>query len=254
MVHLMNVWNYITEKLKDGGRLHMTLLDPDKQLPEVAGDIARSAEEAGSDVIMVGGSTGLTQEKLDQTVMNIKENCKLPVILFPTTASFLSRHADAIYFMSLLNSKSLKFIVGEHKKGAPIIKKLGLEPIPMGYVVVEPGMKVGEVGIAELLKRDNIEDAKAYALAAEYLGMKLVYFEAGSGAPEPVPAEMIKAVKSYVNIPVVVGGGIRTVEKASVTAGAGADILVTGTIVEETADILPTLSGLITAIKGSTKK
>jgi phosphoglycerol geranylgeranyltransferase len=245
----MQVWDYISERLKSGRKLHMTLLDPDKQEPSKAALMAKAAEDSGSDAVMVGGSTAIDQASLDTTVKNIKGSCSLPVILFPTCASCLSKYADAIYFMSMLNSKSLRYVVGEHKIGAPIIKSMGLEPIPMGYIVVEPGMKVGEVGEAELLKRTAHEDAKAYAIATEYLGMKLVYFEAGSGAPEPVPTDMVKSICEAVNIPVVIGGGIRTVESAGSIAEAGADIIVTGTLVEETSDIQPILSEVITAIK-----
>ncbi|UCH89621.1 MAG: geranylgeranylglyceryl/heptaprenylglyceryl phosphate synthase [Thermoplasmata archaeon] len=246
----MRVWNYIEEKLKQNKKMHMTLLDPDKQPPEKAGEMAKASAQAGTDAIMVGGSTGLNQANLDSTVQRIKSSSELPVILFPTAANFLCRYADAIYFMSMLNSRNLKYVVGEHKKGAPVIKSLGLEPISMGYIVVEPGMKVGEVGEADLLSRDAFDDAAAYALAAQYLGMRLVYFEAGSGAPEPVPVEMVKKIKSAIDIPLVIGGGIRTVDDAGAIADAGADIVVTGTIVEETGDIQPTLSALITAIKG----
>lgn len=249
----MAVWEYILEKLQSQNKMHMTLLDPDKQPPDVAAEMAAASEQAGTDAIMVGGSTALDQEDLDKTVSCIKGATKIPVILFPTTAKCLSSQADAIYFMSMLNSKNLKYVVGEQKIGAPIIKQIGLEPIPMGYVIVEPGMKVGEIGEAEPLPRNAVEDAKAFALLAEFFGMKLVYFEAGSGAPEPVPVEMVRAVKSAVNIPVIVGGGIRSKESALALAEAGADVVVTGTLVEETGDIKPTLEALISAVKGVTK-
>lgn len=249
----MKVWDYINSKLESGNTLHMTLLDPDKQTPEVAAVMACEAAAAGSDAVMVGGSTALCQETLDETIKGIKGRCELPVILFPTTASCLSRFADAIYFMSMLNSRSLNFVIGEHKRAAPVIRKLGLEPIPMGYIVIKPGMKVAEVGEADAIPRNAIEDAAAYALAAEYLGMRLVYLEAGSGATEHVPIEMVKAVRSILNIPLVVGGGIRTAEAASAIAGAGANIVVTGTLVEETKEIQPTLSNLISAIRDAKK-
>ena len=245
----MLVWDYISKKLRAGLTLHMTLLDPDKQSPAEAGEMACAAAEAGSDAIMVGGSTALCQETLDETIRSIKDRCDIPVIIFPTAASCLSRFADAIYFMSMLNSKSLDFLIGEHKKGAVVIRELGLEPISMGYVVVEPGMKVAEVGKADLVGRNAYDDARAYALVAEYFGMKLVYLEAGSGAPEHVTPEMVSAVSSTVSIPVVVGGGIRTPEAAAALTAAGADVIVTGTLVEETGDIRPTLTRLISAIR-----
>src|SRR5213078_3193495 len=174
------------------GPLHMTLLDPDKQTPT---DAASLSSEAAS-------------------------------------AANLSPHADALYFMSLLNSRDPRLIVGEQRLAAPIVRAWGLEAIPMAYLVVEPGMRAGEVGDADLISRKNPTVAVQYALAAQMLGMKLVYLEAGSGAPEPVPDRVIRAVRDAIDIPVVVGGGIRTPEAAQVVTRAGADIVVTGTIVE----------------------
>jgi len=249
----MDVWNYLNHKLQTDKKLHMTLIDPDKQEPEVAGQMAEAATKAGSDAIMVGGSTAICCKDLDETVKNIKSSCELPVILFPTTASCISKYADAIYFMSMLNSRSINYLIGEHIRGAPIIKELGLQPIPMGYVVVEPGMKVGEVGDAKLLKRNALDEAVAYALVAEYFGMKLVYFEAGSGAPEHVPLEMISAVTASISIPVIIGGGIQSSEAAAAISRAGANIVVTGTIVEKTENITPTLRDIVTAIKFDAK-
>jgi len=226
----------------------MTLLDPEKQTPEEAGKLAAEAAQAGTDAIMVGGSTGVTQDKVDATVLAIKEAAKLPVILFPANAGNLSPHADALYFMSLLNSRDPRLIVGEQRLAAPIVRAWGLETIPMAYLVVEPGMRAGEVGDADLIGRKNPVVAVQYALAAQMLGMKLVYLEAGSGAPEPVPDRIVRAVKEAVDILVVVGGGIRTAEDAGKIARAGADIVVTGTVVE-VARNAGVLRGIVEAVK-----
>jgi phosphoglycerol geranylgeranyltransferase len=227
----LKVKQYIADNLKKH-KLHMTLIDPAKQPSEEAVEVASRAERSGTDAIMVGGSTGVTQKNLDETVDAIKRGCKLPVIYFPSGANAIARHADAIYFMSMLNSRNVKNVTGEHWRGAPIVRKLGIEPISMGYVIVEPGMKVGEVGEADLVRRDDIERAVGYAVATEMFGMDLLYLEAGSGAPEPVPVKMVRAVRQSIRIPVVVGGGINTEDKASEIASAGADIVVTGTLVE----------------------
>ncbi len=227
----MKVRDYIHETLEKH-KLHMTLIDPAKQTPEASGRIAAKACRAGTDAIMVGGSTGVTQANLDATVEQVKKNCRRPVIYFPSGANAIARNADAIYFMSLLNSRNVRNITGEHARGAPIIKKLGIEPISMGYVIVEPGMKVGEVGEADPVKRGDIASIVGYALTTEFFGMDLVYLEAGSGAPEPVPIDMISAVRESVEIPIVVGGGIVTPAQAERVAVAGADIVVTGTLVE----------------------
>jgi phosphoglycerol geranylgeranyltransferase len=217
-------------------KVHMTLLDPEKGIDTRA--IGRHIEKSGSDAIMLGGSTGVDEQKLDDTIAELKKSTGLPIILFPSSSRSLSRHADAIYFMSLLNSRDVRIIVGEQKRAARIIKKYGIETVPMGYIIVEPGMKVGEVGQANVLKRDDIDGAIGYSLVAQYFGMKLVYLEAGSGAPRPVSPGMVSAVRKEIEIPIIVGGGIRTAEDAGELAQAGADIVVTGTIVEKDASVL----------------
>jgi len=240
----MKVLEYILEKLKKG-KVHMTLLDPEKELePEKIGE---HIERAGSDAIMLGGSTGVTEDMLDGTINGLKKSTSLPTILFPSSSRSLSRHADAIYFMSLLNSRNVRILVGEQKKAVRVIKSYGIETIPMGYIIVEPGMKVGEVGDAEVVKRDDIESAIEYSMVAERFGMQLVYLEAGSGAPQPVPDAMVSAVKKEINIPLIVGGGIRNPIDAGRLARAGADIIVTGTIVEEHAEVL---ENIVKSVKG----
>ena len=227
----MSVYDSIVEGRRKGP-LHMTLLDPDKQSATDAAKISVEAAAAGTDAIMIGGSTGVTQDKVDGTISAIKGAVTVPVILFPANAATLSPLADAMYFMSLLNSRDPRLIIGEQRLAAPIVRAWGLETIPMAYLVVEPGMRAGQVGDADLIPRKTPVVAVQYALAAQMLGMKLVYLEAGSGAPEPVPSSVIRAVKDAVDILVVVGGGIRTPEAAQGVVKAGADVVVTGTIVE----------------------
>jgi len=236
-------------KMSNKKKLHFSLLDPDKQKPEEAASIAKTAEEAGSSAIMVGGSTLVSQEQVDETVKAIKSHSKLPVILFPSGAQFLSKHADAVFFMSLLNSRNLDYVIREHVRGAPFVKHSGIEPVSMGYVIVEPGMTAGKVGEVDLIKKDDIETAVGYALAAQYLGMDLFYLEAGSGSPEPVPNEMIAAVKKSISIPLVVGGGIRDAKTAREKAKAGADVVVTGTKLEKEKNLKEALSKIIKSIE-----
>ncbi|MFQ5883892.1 MAG: geranylgeranylglyceryl/heptaprenylglyceryl phosphate synthase [Thermoplasmata archaeon] len=227
----MRVFQYILDKVEKE-KMHMTLLDPDKQEPSEAGNMARMAVEAGSDAIMIGGSTGVEQGNLEYTVKEIKNSVDVPTILFPAGAHTISKYADAIYFMSILNSENVKNIVGEQRKASLVIKKMEIQTIPMGYLIVEPGMTVGRVGEASLIPRENPRIAVEYTLAGQYLGMGLIYLEAGSGAPAPVPKEMIRSVKAEMDIPLVVGGGIRSGSDAKQVAEAGADVVVTGTIVE----------------------
>jgi phosphoglycerol geranylgeranyltransferase len=230
-------------------KLHFALLDPDKQTPEAAGEIAETVTDAGSSAIMVGGSTLLSPQQVDDTVHAIKNHTDLPVILFPSGAKFLSKYADAVFFMSLLNSRNLDYVIREHVKGAMFVKRSGLEPISMGYVIVEPGMTAGRVGDAELIKRNDLDTAVGYALAAEFLGMRFFYLEAGSGAPTPIPDDMIQAVKKNASIPVVVGGGIRDPKIAREKVRAGADIIITGTALEKEKNLKKTIAAIIAAIE-----
>ena len=243
----MSVEDYILQKLKTGA-LHMTLIDPASQDPSEAGKIAKDACALGTDAIMIGGSTGVTQDNLDKTALEIKNNSNIPSIYFPSGASAMSANCDAIYFMSMLNSRSLDWGIREQVAGAPAVKKLGLEPLSMGYIIVEPGMKVGEVGQADAIPRDNPKLAASYAMAGELLGMRSIYLEAGSGAPAHVPSDMIYYVKKSISVPLIVGGGIRDADAAKEVKDAGADVIVTGTIVEENG-YLSRLESIINAIK-----
>ena len=245
----MRVLEDIYKRVESGEHLHMTLIDPDKQSMNSSADIASQAEEAGTAAIMVGGSTGVTSKILDEHVLSMKERVTIPIIHFPTHANALSKHMDAIYFMSLLNATDLRFITREQMRAAPVIKMMGLETISMGYCVVEPGMGVGKVARAEPVPKDDPGMAVGYAMASEMLGMKLFYLEAGSGAPDPVPAEMIRQVKEKLSIPLVVGGGIRTKEDSLKASSAGADIIVTGTIVEEVSNVHDVLRSIVDGVK-----
>jgi phosphoglycerol geranylgeranyltransferase len=244
----MKVLENLRETLREE-KVHMTLLDPDKQPPKVTASLAVHACKVGTDAIMIGGSTGITRQKVDATIKAIKARTSVPVILFPSSREGLSRYADAVYFMSLLNSKDVRMVVGEQRRGSRTIKQWGLETISMGYLVVWPGMRAGKVGRAELIRRDDPDMAVQYALAAQFLGMDLVYLEAGSGAPVPVPPRIIRAVKKEISIPLIVGGGIRTPKTAKAAVKAGADIVVTGTIIEEAGDF-SVLRRIVEAVKG----
>lgn len=243
----MNVEDYIKNALKSR-KLHLTLIDPEEQSPEEAAEIAKESAAGGTDGIMLGGST-TTSEELDATAEKIKKSVDVPIILFPGNISGVSKYADAIFFMSLLNSTNPYWITGAQALGAPIIKKMGIEVLSMGYLVVEPGGTVGWVGDAKMIPRNKPEIAAAYGLAAEYLGMKLLYLEAGSGARKHIPIDMIAKVKKVTDIILIVGGGIKNREDAAEVAKAGADIIVTGTVVENSSNIKNKIEELVQGIK-----
>jgi len=243
----MNVENYLREKLKSR-KLHLTLIDPEEQNPQKAVEIAQNAVIGGTDGIMLGGSTTDSNE-LNLTAKALQENVDVPIILFPGNISGVSRYADAIFFMSLLNSNNPYWIIGAPALGAPIIKKMGIETLSMGYLVVEPGGTDGWVGDAKLIPRDYADLAVAYAMGAEFLGMKFIYLEAGSGAREHVPEEMIEKVKRTTDMLVVVGGGIRDGKTAAMIIKAGADIIVTGTVVENSFKVEEKIKELVEGVK-----
>jgi len=227
------VERYLLNKIQEDGAIHITLIDPEKVSPESASHIAEEAEASETAAIMVGGSTSVSTSDLDKTVRAVKKGVEIPVILFPNNVTGISQYADAIWFMSLLNSVDPYFIIGAQVLGAPLVKKYGLEAIPLGYIVVGAGAAVGVIGRATPIPYGRPELAVAHALAAQYLGMRFVYLEGGSGAKNPVPKEMIRLVKSTVEVPLVVGGGIKTGEQMKSVVDAGADVVVTGNVTEE---------------------
>ena len=244
---------------------HVTLIDPDKQPPQIAADRACVAIESGSSMIFVGGSTDTPDEIVHATCVAIQEGLelrafaasqspdgdedrwKVPVVLFPGGSHALSPAADAITFMMLMNSTDRRFLVGEQVRGAPYIDKFDIDALPTGYIVCHPGGKVGEVGSADLIMEDDIDLVKAYSLTAAMYGFKLLYLEAGSGADKQVGPDLIKSAKTTEGLTMIVGGGIRTPEQAKIAADAGADWIVTGTLTEDATD-LTDLANKISAI------
>ena len=247
---LGRVESYLLERIKAEGAIHLTLIDPEKVTPLQAAAIVENSKASGTSAIMIGGSTFVSQVHLDEIVKSVKQTVDLPTILFPNNITGISRHADAIWFMSLLNSVDPYFLIGAQILGAPLVKKFGLEPISLGYVIVGEGGTAGIVGKAIPVPYDKPELAAAHALAGQFLGMHFLYLEGGSGAKTPVPPEMIRAVKHYIDIPLIVGGGIRSREQALAASSSGADVIVTGNLIE-TGDAKGKVSEIIAGIKAS---
>ncbi|HLE75011.1 MAG TPA: geranylgeranylglyceryl/heptaprenylglyceryl phosphate synthase [Candidatus Bathyarchaeia archaeon] len=247
---LGRVEKYLLERIKSEGSVHITLVDPEKVTPPQASRAAANSKISGTSAIMIGGSTFVSQSHLDNVVKAIKRTVKIPTILFPNNITGISRHADAIWFMSLLNSVDPYFLIGAQTLGAPLVKRFDLEPISMGYIIVGDGGTAGIVGKAIPVPYNKPELAAAHALAGQYLGMHFIYLEGGSGAKTPVPPEMIRTVKHFIDIPLIVGGGIRTKEQALTAASTGADIIVTGNIIESI-DAKQKVSEIIDGVKGT---
>ncbi|MDQ1278883.1 MAG: phosphoglycerol geranylgeranyltransferase [Thermoproteota archaeon] len=230
---MRNVEQYLLDKIRQNGSIHFTLIDPEEMISSKIVDIVEYLEMAGTTAIMVGGSTVASISQLDDIVKLIKGNIKIPVILFPNNLTGISKFADAILFMSLLNSNNPYFITGVQALGAPLIKQYGMESLSLGYIIIGEGSTAAYIGQAHSIPHDKSEVAASYALAAQYLGMHFVYLEAGSGSKKPVNAEMVAMVKQNLEIPLIVGGGIRTEAEARAVVEAGADIVVTGNLLEE---------------------
>ncbi|MBM3213130.1 geranylgeranylglyceryl/heptaprenylglyceryl phosphate synthase [Candidatus Poribacteria bacterium] len=231
---MSKILNYLNQIKNQKGAGYLVLIDPDKQNVKSAKDFAESASKAGLDAFLVGSSI-LMSDKLEPVIKGIKQISKLPVIISPGGASHISRYADAILFLSLISGRNPEFLIGEHVKAAPIIKRYGLEAISTGYILVDGGIctSVQFMSATIPIPRDKTDIAVAHAMAAELLGMKTIYLECGSGACFSAPEEMISAVKAAIKIPLIVGGGITKPEDAASKVKAGADFIVTGNALEK---------------------
>ena len=243
----MSIARYLTNKI-NGGTVHITLVDPMKQSPEVAGRLAHTAQEVGSDLILVVGVSGLAQRNLLDTAVSIREKSSIPLVYSPVGAEAISFSFDAFFFSCLLNSRISGLVCSGHASAAVLLKRMDVETIPVGLLMIEPGLKTGEVGQIDLVSRDNCWQAASYAAAAELFGMHYVYLEAGLNSAQPIPATMIRAVKKELSIPLIVGGGIRTAVDARRVRQAGADVVVTGTIIEN-AGYRERLRSILNALK-----
>ena len=228
------ILSYLKTVIKEKDAGYFILIDPEMCDVEKTAKLATTIEDAGADAILLGGSL-LTQD-LHPIAAAIKAETELPIILFPGDSMHLTPQADAILYMSLISGRNPNYLIGEQVKAAPWIQKYGLETIPTGYMLIDGGNRTSVEFMSGTapIPRDKPDIAAPHALAAEYLGMQMVYLEAGSGATLPVPNEMISSVKQQITIPLIVGGGITSPEIAAQKVRAGANFIVTGNIIEKT--------------------
>ena len=230
----MKIYNYLLNTISQKGAAYLVLLDPDKLTDNDLSQFITHCEHSGVDGFLVGGSL-MINGNFDTFLANVKTVTNLPVIIFPGSENQVCQSADAILFISVVSGRNAEHLIGKHVLAAPLIRKYNLEPISTGYIIVESG----SITTAEYMSgsfpvpKNKPEIAAATALAAEYLGMKLIYLEAGSGADNPVSNEMVKAVSSICSVPVIVGGGIRSPQIAREKIKSGAKILVTGNYLED---------------------
>lgn len=230
----MTVFNYLLNTISKRGGVYLVLIDPDKTGIKSLPKFCKQCENNGVDGFLVGGSLIINGD-IHNVISIIKDNSKLPVIIFPGSVNQIDKNADALLYLSLISGRNAEHLIGKHVIAAPHLKKANLEVLSTGYILVESGNQTTAEYISgtKPIPRNKPEIAAATALAGEYLGMKLIYLEAGSGAELSVPNEMIKIVTQACSITVIVGGGIRDAQTAREKVQSGASIIVTGNHFED---------------------
>ena len=230
----------IYEKFQDKSRKKLAvLIDPDKPTDAQIISIVEKAKAADIDFFFVGGSL-LVTDSLDHCIKLIKEHCDIPVLIFPGNSLQISKYCDGFLLLSLISGRNPEMLIGRHVIAAPYLKLYGNEIIPTGYMLIDSGKatSVSYMSDTTPIPHDKDDIAMCTAIAGEMLGLKLIYLEAGSGAVMPVSTSMISKVRQMINIPLIVGGGIKTPEMAAEAVTAGADIIVIGTAFEKDPEML----------------
>ena len=242
----MPVYNYLEKVINEKGAAYVVLIDPDRKNESSLEARVESANQNEVDVLFVGGSL-MMDGKCNDRVRRIKEASTIPVVFFPGGVGQLNSHYDAMLFMSVISGRNPHYLIGEQTIAAPLVKDLGIETIPTGYMLLDggAGSTVEFMSGTRPIPMNRTDIAVAHALAGQYLGMKLIYLEAGSGAKEPVSESLVRQVHEAVDVPLIVGGGIRTPEMAAERVKAGASIIVTGTVIEEGSTLMADFANAI---------
>ncbi|MDE1865238.1 MAG: geranylgeranylglyceryl/heptaprenylglyceryl phosphate synthase [Candidatus Micrarchaeota archaeon] len=232
---------YINETLERKGAMLFSLIDPmDYKSEDHAVKTATETVRGGADLVLLGGSIGVQGGILDRVAKAIKDEIDVPLVIFPGNIGTISTNVDAIYFMSLLNSRNPYWITQAQMLAAPVIKKARIEPLPVGYIVVQPGGTVGWVGDTNFVPREKPMIAAALAVAGEFMGNRIIITDTGSNPQAhgfgPVPKEMIRAVKSSISVPYIVAGGVKDTTQLRDAYAAGADIVQVGSAFESISD------------------
>ena len=248
----MTVYQQITNKKSEGNKQFAVLIDPDKSSIEKIEKLCMLATDSGVDYIFVGGSL-LTNGNLPNCIRRIKYACNLPVVLFPGNGNQIDSQADAILFLSLISGRNPELLIGKHVVSAPIIREKNLEAISTGYMLIESGRPTTALYMSNTLPipSDKPDIAACTAMAGELLGLKMLFLDAGSGASFPVNEQMSHAVRKSVEIPLIVGGGINTPEKAATACKAGADLIVVGNSIESDPGIIKEIADAVKTINVS---
>jgi putative glycerol-1-phosphate prenyltransferase len=245
----MGIYNQIIESKKKGRKLFSILIDPDKQTKESLLQIIEKAKSANVDLFFVGGSL-LTNNSLDFCITIIKQNCKIPVLLFPGNAMQVNNKADGILFLSLISGRNAEMLIGNHVITAPFLKESGIKVLSTGYMLIDSGKAttVSYMSNTTPIPHDKDDIAVCTAIAGEMLGLKMIYMDAGSGAINTVSEKMINSVANNIDIPLIIGGGINSAKQAKEKCRAGADIIVIGNAIEKDSALIKKVSSEINNI------
>lgn len=243
------VYNTLCEKKRHGRKCFGLLIDPDKVDDATINELLPMAIGAGVDFFLVGGSLVIS-DYLDELIQTIKSSCNIPVVLFPGNSTQISRYADGLLYLSLISGRNPDLLIGQHVVSAPAVKKSGLEIISTGYMVIDGGAPttVSYISNATPLPADKPEIAMCTAMAGEMLGMKLIYMDAGSGARVPITEMMIETVSRNIDVPLIIGGGIRDPEKAYLNCRAGADMVIIGNAIEKDPGLIKEMAAAIHSV------
>ncbi len=241
-----NIYQSLVERKHRQCKSFAVLIDPDKVDDQSMEELIPLVIDAGVDYLFVGGSL-VVSSYLDDCVQLIKQHTNIPVILFPGSPSQISKYADALLYLSLISGRNPELLIGQHVVSAPFVKQSGLEIMSTGYMVVDGGAPttVSYISNASPLPSDKNDIAMCTAMAGEMLGMKLIYMDAGSGAKRPVSESMIRKVASCISVPLIVGGGITSPEKAYLNVKAGADVIVVGNAIEKDASLIKEMAAAV---------
>lgn len=242
----LKIHTSLAEKKRRAQKSFAVLIDPDGVQKESLDSLVETCVKAGVDYFFAGGSL-VVSNHLDDVIRQIKSSCDIPVVLFPGSPSQISKYADALLYLSLISGRNPELLIGQHVVSAPFVKNSGLEIMPTGYIVVDGGAPttVSYISNAAPVPADKNDIAVCTAMAGEMLGMKLIYMDAGSGAKVPVTEAMISAVSKNVDVPLIVGGGIKDPEKAYMNCKAGADVIVIGNAIEKDPSLIEEVSSAI---------
>ena len=246
---MQKIYHSLAERKKEGKKSFAVLIDPDKVNAPAIDLLVKKCTDARVDYFLVGGSL-VVSNYMDECILEIKKRSDIPIILFPGSPSQVSKHANALLYLSLISGRNPELLIGQHVVSATAVKQSGLEIMPTGYMVIDGGAPttVSYISNATPLPADKTEIAVCTAMAGEMLGMKLIYMDAGSGARKAITENMIQQVSKNIDVPLIIGGGITTAEKAYLNCRAGADMIVVGNAIEKDPSLIKELAAAVHSV------